>query len=280
MPKEKGYIHNTEVAMIIDFDNGAKLTAEYKEFLERIIENDAIWILFDEGRISVIEIDEYECATLWSTRELAEKSKEGEWSDFEVQSLSVAEFITLCIPDLLAMGVDVLLDFRDGEGIHRELPTLEEDIYDAAETLDSDLVEKCEEFYNFLEANDVYEGFIEDIIEAGRLWILIDEEDNVILADVEEDEVLPVWTSESEAFSMCTDEWEGCEPQDILIDDFLEDWIPMLEEDGTNIMFDINEEGGMGTAAAIVAEDLRNTMKMLSPNFDNVIQFPGNKLKS
>lgn len=266
--------------MVIDFDNGAKLTAEYKEFLERIIENDAIWILFDEGRISVIEIDEYECATLWSSRELAEKCKEGEWSNFEVQSLSVAEFITLCIPDLLAMGVDALLDFRDGEGIHRELPTLEGDIYDAAETLDSDLEEKCEEFYNFLEANDVYEGFIEDIIEEGRLWILIDEEDNVILADVEEDEVLPVWTSEGEALSMCTDEWEGCEPEEIPVSDFLEDWIPMLEEEGTNIMFDITEDGGMGTAASIVAEDLRNAMKMLYPNFDNVIQFPGNNLKS
>lgn len=285
MPKEKDYIHNAEVAMVINFDSGAKgakLAREYKEFLHNIVKNDKIWILYDDGRISIVETEEGICTPLWSSREKAEKSRVEEWRIFDVESLTVAEFLSLCIPDLLEGGLDILVEMHDGEGIHRELLTLEEDIYEEAARQGIDLAEKCQEYDNFLDANEVYEWFIEDVIEEGGVWILTDEEGDTVFADVEEEEALPVWTTEGEALVMCEEEWDHCEPEKIEISDFLEDWIPMLEKAEINVMFAVDEEGGMGTSAAIVAKDLRNAvaeMELLRPKFDNVVQFPGNKGK-
>ena len=120
----------------------------------------------------------------------------------------------------------------------------------------------------------MYEDFIEDALEEGLLWILTDENGETVFADVEEETAIPVWTLYEEASLMCEDEWQDCEPEEIPLTDFLEYWVPMLEREGINVMFSVDDLGGMGTSARIIAEDLRRGMETSGHKFDNVIQFP------
>ena len=89
--------------MVINFDggkNGTKLIRAYKHFLESVIRDNGIWILFEDGRVAIVETEEGTCVPLWSTPEGAEANREGDWVKFEVQKMTPAEFVTLCIPDL------------------------------------------------------------------------------------------------------------------------------------------------------------------------------------
>ena len=122
--------------MVINFDgggNGTKLIREYKNFLERVIKNNEIWILFEDGRVAVVETEEGTCVPLWSTPEGAEANREDDWVKFEVQKMSPAEFVTLCIPDLEEGNIDAIVEMKDGTGIHKKLLALEEDLYEEVE---------------------------------------------------------------------------------------------------------------------------------------------------
>lgn len=263
--------------MVINFDggeNGTKLIREYKHFLESVIRDNGIWILFEDGRVAIVETEEGTCVPLWSTPEGAEANREGDWVKFEVQKMTPAEFVTLCIPDLEEGNIDAIVEMKDGTGIHKNLLALEEDLYEEADNQSVDLDEMCMEFEDFLDANEMYEDFIEDALEEGLLWILTDENGETVFADVEEETAIPVWTLYEEASLMCEGEWQDCEPEEIPLTDFLEYWVPMLEREGINVMFSVDDLGGMGTPARIIAEDLRRGMETSGHKFDNVIQFP------
>lgn len=108
--------------MVINFDgggNGTKLIREYKNFLERVIKNNEIWILFEDGRVAVVETEEGTCVPLWSTPEGAEANREDDWVKFEVQKMSPAEFVTLCIPDLEEGNIDAIVEMKMAPGYIR-----------------------------------------------------------------------------------------------------------------------------------------------------------------
>ena len=156
--------------MVINFDggeNGTKLIREYKHFLESVIRDNGIWILFEDGRVAIVETEEGTCVPLWSTPEGAEANREGDWVKFEVQKMTPAEFVTLCIPDLEEGNIDAIVEMKDGTGIHKKLLALEEDLYEEADNQSVDLDEMCMEFEDFLDANEMYEDFIEDALEEG-----------------------------------------------------------------------------------------------------------------
>ena len=183
--------------MVINFDggkNGTKLIREYKHFLESVIRDNGIWILFEDGRVAIVETEEGTCVPLWSTPEGAEANREGDWVKFKVQKMTPAEFVTLCIPDLEEGNIDAIVEMKDGTGIHKKLLALEEDLYEEADNQSVDLDEMCMEFEDFLDANEMYEDFIEDALEEGLLWILTDENGETVFADVEEETAIPVWT--------------------------------------------------------------------------------------
>ena len=57
---------------------------------------------------------------------------------------------------------DAIVEMKDGTGIHKKLLALEEDLYEEADNQSVDLDEMCMEFEDFLDANEMYEDFIED----------------------------------------------------------------------------------------------------------------------
>ena len=84
--------------------------------------------------------------------------------------------------------------------------------------------------------------FVNQVEETQQFWGLADQngEDWVVCdsAQFEETDVLPVWSSESDAKNHCVDEWQNYQPQLITLKEFMEFWVDSLNEDG--VMVGIN----------------------------------------
>lgn len=263
--------------MVINFDTGAnkiKLNKIYKNFLKKVMSSGQMWFLFGEGKVAVVETAEGDCIPLWSTPAGAEANRVLDWAEFEIQKISPAEFVYMCIPELEEDNVDVLLEMKGESGIHKKLLDFEYDLYEEAENQGIDLEEMCMDLEDFMEANDNFNGFIDELLAEGRIWILLDENGETIFADVEDEDALPVWTSEGEAYSMCTGEWDGCKPEPIPLREFVEVWASPLEREDVNIMFSLDEFGGMGAPAKMLTDALRSVLGDLPKNPDNILEFP------
>ncbi len=277
--------------MIIDFDKAkgeARIASEYKEFLQRVIKNDEMWFLFAEGEIATLHTEKGECTLFWSTEEGAEANRTEEWERFEVQKMSPAEFISLCVPDFYANDVNLLFDFQDDEGIFRSRDFIEEDFFNEADEQGVDLEAMCEECDDFMMVSDNYECFLDDLMIAGCMWVIADEDGGWVIVDVNGSDALPLFAKREEAEEMCEGEWSKCKPEMITLKDFALEVAANLEEDGITVLFAGDEDGGMGTTAATLAEDICNRALTAElyfddeddedssnlPHFNNVIQFP------
>ena len=277
--------------MIIDFDKAkgeARIASEYKEFLQRVIKNDEMWFLFAEGEIATLQTENGECALFWSAKNGAEANRTEEWEKFEVQKMSPAEFISLCIPDFYAGNVNLLFDFRDDEGIYRSLDSVEEDFFDEADEQGVDLDAMCEECDDFMMVSDIYDNFLDDLLAAGCMWVLADEDGGWVIVDINGKDALPLFVNKEEAEEMCEGEWSKCKPEMITLKDFALEIAADLEEDGITVMFAGDEDGGMGTTAETLAQDIcSHTVAGAAyfddeddddssnlPHFNNIVQFP------
>ncbi len=264
--------------MVINFDDAKKasqLQNDYDKFLQTVIKNDAIWFLCRRGNLAIIETkEEGDNAPAWSTEEAAKACKKGEWKGFDAMKVSVAEFIDMCIPDLFEEKINIVAEFCDGSGLFKNLQALEDDLFEEADRQGIPLEEMCMDLQDFVEAENQFDDFLEELLDEGILWILTYDDGETVFVDVDDDEALPVWTSEGEAMSACTSDWEGCRPQAVSFEKFVEDWEPALTRDGVSIMFDLDEVGGMGTDAKTLAGALRKFACAARKHTDNIINFP------
>lgn len=83
-----------------------------------------------------------------------------------------------------------------------------------------------------LEAN--YQRFIENILESGQVWGLQSDEGWVVVdsTEFEDAEVMPFWSEEAYAKAHCVGEWEDFKPVAMDLDEFVEDWLTGMAEDG------------------------------------------------
>ncbi len=79
-----------------------------------------------------------------------------------------------------------------------------------------------------------YQRFIEDILESGQVWGLQSEEGWVVVdsTEYEESEVMPFWSDEAYAKNHCVGEWEEFKPVAMDLEEFVEDWLAGMAEDG------------------------------------------------
>lgn len=89
--------------------------------------------------------------------------------------------------------------------------------------------------------------FFNEVQATQMLWALHDKDsDGWVIVDslqFEETEVMLLWSRESLAQALCTDEWQDYVPTQISIADWLEFWIEDLSEDNIAIGIDCAEEG-------------------------------------
>ena len=83
-----------------------------------------------------------------------------------------------------------------------------------------------------LEAN--CRRFIEHIQESGQVWSLQSDDCWVIVdsSEFEESEVMPFWSDESYASVHCVEQWAHFKPVSISLEDFIDEWLTGMTEDG------------------------------------------------
>ncbi len=82
--------------------------------------------------------------------------------------------------------------------------------------------------------NANYQRFIESILESGQVWGLQSEEGWVVVdsTEFEESEVMPFWSDEAYAKNHCVGEWAEFRPVAMDLEEFVEDWLVGMAEDG------------------------------------------------
>ncbi|WP_163934186.1 DUF2750 domain-containing protein [Paraferrimonas sp. SM1919] len=78
--------------------------------------------------------------------------------------------------------------------------------------------------------------FINAVIDNQLLWGLAEKNGDGFLvcdsSEYEDTDVMPLWDSEQQAASHCTDEWSEYSPVSIDLEQFLEFWVSDLNDDG------------------------------------------------
>lgn len=106
-----------------------------------------------------------------------------------------------------------------------------------------------------------FEYALDKIIENGILWGLFGD-NGWLLLKAEDDACLPVWPNEEFAQAWEKDDFPDCKPKPIELADWLSQWLPGMEKNGTLVlMFPLSEdEEGIMLDASEVAECFAETM--------------------
>ncbi|MCB9772136.1 MAG: DUF2750 domain-containing protein [Candidatus Omnitrophica bacterium] len=76
-----------------------------------------------------------------------------------------------------------------------------------------------------------YSYFIKRVADSEKVWALRNKDGWVSALDANGNEVIPVW-SHSEYAKLCAnDEWKDCAPRFIILQDWLDRWIPGMIKD-------------------------------------------------
>ena len=75
-----------------------------------------------------------------------------------------------------------------------------------------------------------YDFLVEQVKEHKELWVLQDNDGCVMLTTDDED-CIPVWPSEETASLWAEDDWQDCRPLSISLAEWLERWVPGMEDD-------------------------------------------------
>jgi hypothetical protein len=78
------------------------------------------------------------------------------------------------------------------------------------------------------------ERFLDHIQESGQVWSLSSDDGWVVVdsAEFEDSEVMPFWSDESYAQLHCVDQWAHFKPAAISLEDFIDDWLTGMAEEG------------------------------------------------
>lgn len=266
----------------------SKAQLVYINFLTETVRHGEVWMLMQEERVAIVETEDGPKVPLWASREEASEHRIADWKDFEPVNVSLPEFLCICIPEFLGDDVDAIIGLDEEGGIGRCMEDLDTDLRDEADEQGIDIDSLEDEVMDMMDSVDVYDEIIEEIVENGVVWALFDEDGEIIYADTDVDEkALPIWTSGADAALQCREEWSDCVPGSIPLDEFIEEWIPVLDKESTAVLFILDEEEAIGSDAKSVEQDLLAEIGLQFGDedaedeedagffFDNVIPFPG-----
>jgi hypothetical protein len=110
-----------------------------------------------------------------------------------------------------------------------------------------------------LPANRRYEYFVKRAASHGELWGLRGAGGWVVAGDDEGNKHFPVWPHPRFAEACATGPWDGEKPVAIDVDEWIEAWLPKLEEDGMRVaVFQKPDEQGVGVAPERLKKDLES----------------------
>lgn len=86
------------------------------------------------------------------------------------------------------------------------------------------------------EAEIRYEAFVEAVSKSEMLWTLENDDGFVLMCDDEGRECLPFWPDEQSCAKHISDDWKDCLCQAIPLEEFIENWVPGIVEDGFKVV--------------------------------------------
>ena len=90
-----------------------------------------------------------------------------------------------------------------------------------------------------------YDYFVEQAKEHKTLWTLQDDDGCVMLTTDDED-CIPMWPSEEAANLWAVDDWKACTPLSIPLDEWLERWVPGMQDDDLFVaVFPVQDDLGV-----------------------------------
>ena len=123
---------------------------------------------------------------------------------------------------------------------------------------------KIEEPAEDTEMEAKYTAFIEELVNGNRIWIL-HKGDAILMVGTEDGGRMPIWSSREAAATDCSNEWAAWEPDGIPLRQFLNDWIPDLAEEGSNLLLALGDGEGINTDVEIFGRDLARELKKQAP---------------
>lgn len=91
------------------------------------------------------------------------------------------------------------------------------------------------------------EDFVSRARAQGCVWSLKDADDFWVMHEDPEEfsEAMPVWADAESAKACAVGDWAGYEPTDLTLDNFVDDFIPALDEEGAwvGLNFGPDEQG-------------------------------------
>lgn len=110
---------------------------------------------------------------------------------------------------------------------------------------------------NAMSAEQRYDHFISQCVALKQVWGLSSEEGWVILPD-EGEEHFPVWSHAELAAQWAAGEFADCQPKAVPLAEWIEKWLPGMEEDGLLAAVSPNQAGD---AIVVAAEELLEDMQ-------------------
>lgn len=93
-------------------------------------------------------------------------------------------------------------------------------------------------------AQQTVDRFVDAVYAAGLVWGLLSDDGWAVCpaGEDEETDVYPFWSSEKSAAIHCVEEWSVFRPVSLTLEEFLEDWLPGMEEDEVMVGTDWDTE--------------------------------------
>jgi hypothetical protein len=105
--------------------------------------------------------------------------------------------------------------------------------------------------------------FVAAALAADRVWSLRDAEGWALAVSEENDDelVMPFWSNPEAAKQCARDEWAGFDVTEIPLDDFVDGWLPGMEEDGYYVGLEWAADAtGMQIAPELLREAFENAV--------------------
>ncbi|CEK35524.1 Protein of unknown function (DUF2750) [[Clostridium] sordellii] len=110
-------------------------------------------------------------------------------------------------------------------------------------------------------AKSRYEYFIKKVIDFEEVWGLYDKDGWAVTSDEDGRLMLPFWPKREFANACAIDEWKSYISCSIDLNEFLEDWLPDMKEDGVMLSIFWNNNDSVVVKVESVLNDLLNELE-------------------
>lgn len=110
-------------------------------------------------------------------------------------------------------------------------------------------------------AKSRYEYFIKKVADFECVWGLYDKDGWAVTSDDNGRLMFPFWPKEEFANACAIEEWKSYTPCSIELDEFLEEWLPDMKEDGVILSIFWNNNDSAVTTVDTVLNDLINELE-------------------